>query len=260
MAEPLKNHFGPEIPKRIAGMISAVFPRFDAQAFLDEAFKGYEDLHLTPRGWQIARALRRHLPDDFAAAADILIASLGPKLDRTEGLGMAPFLYLPHVLFVAEYGLDHFELSMRAQYELTQRFTAEFGIRPFLVRYPEQTLARLTAWTGDPSVHVRRLVSEGTRPRLPWAPRLRAFQANPRPVLALLERLKDDPELYVCRSVANNLNDIGKDHPALQRVKWVSVNESRSVLKPLGITGVKGGVFFVPDTNLTQGAVSGRSH
>lgn len=100
------------------------------------------------------------------------------KLDRTEALGMAPFLYLPHVFFVAEYGLDHFEISMQAQYELTQRFTAEFSIRPFLVRYPEQTLDHLKRWTKDPSPHVRRLVSEGTRPRLPWAPRLRAFRKS----------------------------------------------------------------------------------
>lgn len=102
---------------------------------------------------------------------------------------------------------------MRAQYELTQRFTAEFSIRVFLDREPERTLARLRDWTADPSPHVRRLVSEGTRPRLPWAPRLRRFQTDPRPVVDLLELLKDDPSLYVRRSVANNLNDIGKDNP-----------------------------------------------
>ena len=102
---------------------------------------------------------------------------------------------------------------MRAQYELTQRFTAEYSIRVFLETYPERTLGRLQEWAFDSNVHVRRLVSEGTRPRLPWAPRLRAFQDDPRPVLELLDLLKDDAELYVRRSVANNLNDIGKDNP-----------------------------------------------
>jgi len=102
---------------------------------------------------------------------------------------------------------------MRAQYELTQRFTAEYSIRVFLERYQEQTLGRLRDWAVDSNVHVRRLVSEGTRPRLPWAPRLRAFQRDPQPVLELLDLLKDDPELLVRRSVANNLNDIGKDNP-----------------------------------------------
>ncbi|MCC6790279.1 MAG: DNA alkylation repair protein, partial [Thermomicrobiales bacterium] len=106
-----------------------------------------------------------------------------------------------------------FDASMRAQYELTQRFTAEFSIRAFLAREPERTLAVLRGWASDPSEHVRRLVSEGSRPRLPWAPRLRAFQADPEPVLALLELLKDDPSPYVRRSVANSLNDIAKDHP-----------------------------------------------
>ena len=104
---------------------------------------------------------------------------------------------------------------MDLQYELTQRFTCEFSIRAFLEREPQRTLARLREWTRDPSAHVRRLVSEGTRPRLPWAPRLRKFIDDPTPVIDLLELLKDDPAPLVRRSVANNLNDIGKDHPDL---------------------------------------------
>jgi len=215
MAEPLKNQFGVEIPGNIARMISRSFPAFKQDAFVKDALDGYEALDLMPRGWKIARTLRGYLPVNYPAAAEILIASLGPKLDKTEGNGMDTFLYLPHVFFVAEYGLDHFDVSMRAQYELTQRFTAEFSIRSFLERHTEATLALLKDWTKDANPHVRRLVSEGTRPRLPWAPRLREFQKDPRPVLALLELLKDDPELYVRRSVANNLNDIGKDHPSL---------------------------------------------
>jgi 3-methyladenine DNA glycosylase AlkC len=104
---------------------------------------------------------------------------------------------------------------MTAQYELTKRFTAEFSIRAYLDRYPERTLEQLHVWATDDNVHVRRLVSEGTRPRLPWAPRLRRFQEDPRPVIELLEMLKDDEEEYVRRSVANNLNDISKEHPGL---------------------------------------------
>jgi 3-methyladenine DNA glycosylase AlkC len=215
MAEPLKNRFGPVIPKTISAMIAAIFPGFDSKSFIKSALEGYDDLELLPRGWKIARALRPYLPEHFPDAAKILTASLGPKLDKTEDHGMTPFLYLPHACFVAEYGLDHFEESMAAQYEITQRFTAEFSIRPFIEKYPDAALARLRVWATDPSAHVRRLVSEGTRPRLPWAPRLRAFEKDPRPVLALLEMLKDDPELYVRRSVANHLNDIGKDHPDL---------------------------------------------
>jgi 3-methyladenine DNA glycosylase AlkC len=214
MAEPLKNYYGPDVPARIAGMIRAVDSAFDEDAFLADALDGYQALELTPRAWQIADALGRHLPQDYGRAIDILIASLGPKLEVAELSGIEVFVYLPHVFFVARFGVGHFEPSMRAQYELTQRFTAEYSIRVFLERYPQRTLARLREWARDSNVHVRRLVSEGTRPRLPWAPRLRAFQDDPRPVLELLDLLKDDPELLVRRSVANNLNDIGKDNPA----------------------------------------------
>lgn len=215
VAEPLKNRYGPEIPQQIAHMMASVHPDFPGEIFLRDVLQGYEQLDLMQRARHMSAALRRCLPQDYNLAVEILIASLGPVLERTEGMGMAPFVYLPHVFFVADYGLDHFELSMRAQHALTQRFTAEFSMRPYLVRHRDATLARLEVWAQDPSEHVRRLVSEGTRPRLPWAPRLRDFQADPRPVLRLLELLKDDPSLYVRRSVANNLNDIGKDHPQL---------------------------------------------
>jgi len=125
MAEPLKNYFGPDVPARIAAMIEQVDGAFAADAFLAEALDGYEALELTPRAWHIARALGHHLPQDYARAIEILVASLGPKLEAAELTGMGVFLYLPHVFFVAEFGVEHFEASMRAQYELTQRFTAE---------------------------------------------------------------------------------------------------------------------------------------
>jgi len=215
MAEPLIAQYGPDVPRAIAGMVKAVHPRFDTDAFLQDALKGYEALALMPRGKHIARALQRHLPAAYPDALEILLESAGQAHRRDPGLSLASFLFLPHTVFVAEFGLEHFELSMQAQHALTQRFTAEFSIRPFLLKHTGATLDRLMDWTHDPSEHVRRLVSEGTRPRLPWASRLPAFQRDPMPVLALLERLKDDPALYVRRSGANNLNDIGKDHPGL---------------------------------------------
>jgi 3-methyladenine DNA glycosylase AlkC len=215
LASQLKDQFGESAPRAIASMVRAVHPGFPHDAFIRDALDGYGPLSLTARGQRVALALRRHLPADYPQAIGILLESASqPHGHRASG-GMAGFLYMPHLYFIAQYGLDHFEESMRAQHVLTQRFTAEFSIRPFLEKHPEATLARLREWTRDPSEHVRRLVSEGTRPRLPWAPRLRAFQADPRPVLALLELLKDDASLYVRRSVANNLNDIGKDHPGL---------------------------------------------
>jgi 3-methyladenine DNA glycosylase AlkC len=215
MAEPLKNQYGADVPRAIAAMISAVYPGFKSAAFVRDVLSGYDALELMPRGKKIAQALRRHLPDDYERALAILLDSLDQPHGRDPSKSMSSFLYLPHTMFVAEFGLAHFEASMRAQHALTQHFTAEFSIRRFLEQHPDATLRQLEKWASDPSPQVRRLVSEGTRPRLPWAPRLRQFQADPTPVLALLELLKDDSELYVRRSVANNLNDIGKDHPEL---------------------------------------------
>ena len=257
MAEPLKNRFGPDVPVRIAAMIAAVHPGFRSAAFVADALAGYDALELTPRARQIADALATHLPADPEEAIAVLVASLGPPIERLEG--MESFVYLPHVFFVAAYGIDRLEASLAAQYQLTQRFTAEFSIRAFLERYPEETLARLRLWAQDPNVHVRRLVSEGTRPRLPWAQRLRAFQRDPAPVIDLLERLKDDPEPYVRRSVANNLNDIAKDHPevavAVAR-RWLDgASPERRALVAHGLrTLVKGGH---PDALAALGFASG---
>lgn len=212
MAEPLKLFFNADLIRSLAEDLGRAYPGLNRKRFVSDGLSGLEALELTARGAHLAEVMRRHLPEDYEAAVGVLVDSLGPKHAGSESFGMAPFRYLPHVCFVARFGLEHFEASMQAQYELTQRFTAEASIRPFLVKYPERTYERLLRWARDASVHVRRLVSEGTRPRLPWAPRLADFQRDPAPVLALLELLKDDGERYVQRSVANNLNDVAKDH------------------------------------------------
>lgn len=207
----------------LAHNIRLVHPEFDGKAFQRSALNGLKPLSIMQRGHHLAKALRDHLPERYEDAIHVLLKSLTPPLNGTGDLGLAVFFYLPHVSFVATYGLDPahndgrdpFEISMLAQYELTKRFSAEFSIRPFLIKWPERTLAKMTEWTGDRDPHVRRLCSEGTRPRLPWATRIPAFIKDPRPVLPILEGLKDDADLYVRRSVANHLGDIAKDHPRL---------------------------------------------
>lgn len=219
----LKTLLDREAVNCLARNVSLVYSRFDGKSFRLEAMNGLAPLALIQRGLHLARTLREHLPTRYEEAVEILVRSLTPPLSATEDLGLGVFFYLPHVAFVATYGLDAagnggrdpFEVSMRAQYEFTRRFSAEFSIRPFLIKWPERTLARLTEWTRDPDPHVRRLCSEGTRPRLPWAMRIPAFVKDPRPVLPILEALKDDSELYVRRSVANHLGDIAKDHSEL---------------------------------------------
>jgi 3-methyladenine DNA glycosylase AlkC len=207
----------------LARNISLVHPRFDRASFRRAALNGLAPLAILQRGQHLARVLRAHLPERYSEAVQILLRSLTPPLSRKDDLGLAVFFYLPHVCFVAAYGLDPagnggrdpFEVSMTAQYELTRRFSAEFSMRPFLIRWPERTLERLNEWTRDSDPHVRRLCSEGTRPRLPWAVRIPGFIENPRPTFPILEALKDDADLYVRRSVANHLGDIAKDHPKL---------------------------------------------
>ena len=217
MADQLKTFFSPALVRRLAADIARAEPAFPSRAFIKQASDGLEDLELLDRGKHIARALAAHLPADYARAVEVLLRSLGPEhgTDELVGVGMAPFFYLPHTLFVAEHGLDHFELSMRAQYELTKRFSAEGSIRPYIAKDPERTFAVLREWARDPNAHVRRLVSEGTRLRLPWAMRVAWLDRNPDRVIELLELLKDDPATLVRRSVANNLNDLGKVHPEL---------------------------------------------
>lgn len=220
---PLKLLLGPEAIDCLVRNVSLVYKPFDGASFSKEALDGLEPLGLLQRGQKLARVLRKYLPTKYADAVDVLLASLTPPLCRTEDNGLEVLFYLPHVSLVAEYGLDRegnggddpFEVSMKAQYELTKRFSAEFSIRPFLIQQQERTLSRLLDWTSDPDPHVRRLCSEGTRARLPWATRIPAFVSNPEPVLPILEALKNDQSLYVRRSVANHLGDIAKDHPEL---------------------------------------------
>ena len=213
----LKDFFSPALVRRLAADIARVHPAFDQRAFIKRATTGLGDLELLGRAQHIARALGEQLPQSYPAAIVIRLPSLGPEHESDEllGVGMAPFFYMPHVLFVAERGLDDFDVSMRAQYELTKRFSAESSIRYYIGKDPERTFAVLRKWVKDRNAHVRRLVSEGTRLRLPWAMRVAWLDANPERVLELLEMLKDDPSTMVRRSVANNLNDLGKVRPDL---------------------------------------------
>ncbi len=202
MAEPLKNNFGADVVHQIAASLPVTTPDFT-----DECLEGFEDLELMDRARRVAEVMHRHLDPDPATAVRQVHNSFGTQRPP----GMAGFYYNPHSEFIATFGLPAFAEAFAAMYDLTKLFTAEFCVRAFLTQYPE-TLSVLQQWARDPDEHVRRLVSEGTRPRLPWARQLPQFRADPEPVLALLELLKDDPSQYVLRSVGNNLNDISKDH------------------------------------------------
>ncbi len=210
---PLKELMDRRLVKLISESLRDAVPKFDEKQFQSRATRGLKEFELKDRALHIAHAMAEQFPSEFEDLAPLLIRSLGPPLAATEDNGLAPFFYFPHAQLIATYGVTCFEGGMLANYELTKRFTAEFSIRPFLVEHRAKCLKTLARWTRDSNPHVRRLVSEGTRPRLPWAMRLREFQDNPNLSLPLLEILKDDSELYVRRSVANHLGDIAKDHP-----------------------------------------------
>jgi len=212
MAEPsapaLKEIFNHARLRHIAAQTAAVYAPFDSQRFLAACGDGLEGLSLMARLRRVTACLHQGLPADYSQALSIL-RRLAPRLDNR-------FVTLILPEYVAMYGLDDFELSMAALRFFTPFGSSEFAVRPFLRHDQARGLALMSVWADDADEHVRRLASEGSRPRLPWSFRLEALCADPSPAAPILTRLREDPSLYVRKSVANHLNDITKDHP-----EWV---------------------------------------
>ncbi len=217
MPEPFKAVFNRDLVAAIGHHLARHDSAFDADRFCALAGAGLDDLELKARSAQITAALEACLPADFPRACALLIAALAPHPEgaRADAEGLRGWAIMPMADFIAARGLAHFDLSMEALAVMTPRFTAEGAVRPFIAADPGRAMAWLLAWAESPDPHLRRLASEGSRPRLPWFMQLRAFVADPAPLIPLLTRLRDDPSEYVRRSVANNLNDIAKDHPDL---------------------------------------------
>ncbi len=209
--EPFKNVFSPPAARRIAHALERSCPTFSRKRFLHRLDEALAPLELKPRMELLADRIEAQLPTAPPDAFEYLIASLA--VDDDDAIGLRGFLVWPLTEMVARRGLPHFEASMIALREMTKRFTAEYAIRPFMLNEQERTLRQMHAWINDPNEHVRRLVSEGSRPLLPWGARLPAVRADPDLTLPLLEALRSDPSEYVRRSVANHLNDHTKAHP-----------------------------------------------
>jgi 3-methyladenine DNA glycosylase AlkC len=205
----LKDMFSQESVGALAQALASVYSPFPVERFLDGVFdRNWEGLALKGRVRQITLTLGRLLPADYPHALKILSLAL-PAL-QSQGFEKMVF---PD--FVEVYGLDDWDSSLKALEYFTQHVSAEFAIRPFIERDPQRTLGQMLSWTAHSHPGVRRLASEGCRPRLPWGLRLNSLVADPVPILPILENLKDDPREEIRRSVANNLNDISKDHPDL---------------------------------------------
>lgn len=210
--EPFKNAFSYPNACRIAARVQHAYPEFPLATFRRGLEKELEPLELKQRMQLIGRRIEAGLPD-APEMFPILVKTLAENESDPEGL--RGFLVWPLTDIVARRGLDHFDEAMAALREMTRVFTGEFAIRPFLREHPQRTLRHMKKWAKDPDEHVRRLVSEGTRPLLPWGERLPGLMADPGLAMPLLEILHRDKSDYVRLSVSNHLNDFSKSHPEL---------------------------------------------
>jgi 3-methyladenine DNA glycosylase AlkC len=236
MAELLKNQFfQPEFLQKLAEAIQKIYPPFLVNQFINEVHdQDWQGRELKARMRHISVCLGKALPADYAQAIEIL-SGVASQFESFDGMIFPDFVEL--------HGVDHYQISIKALGYFTRFSSAEFAIRPFIIRYEKETMAQMLAWADDPHPHVRRLASEGCRPRLPWAVALNSFKKDPSLVLPILEKLKDDESETVRRSVANNLNDIAKDNPEIvleiierwqgksQKTDWIIKHGSRTLLK-----------------------------
>jgi 3-methyladenine DNA glycosylase AlkC len=200
--------------RRIASNLVRADPDFPADRFVRRATKDLGSLELKQRVERVIDVLHGTLPQPFPGAVSVLERA-ADGWEAGPANALSGFAAWPVIDYVGVHGLGHFDVAMQGLRRLTSLFSAEFAVRPFIEADQKRAFAFLEEWVGDSDEHVRRLVSEGTRPRLPWGARLRRLQENPRPSIRLLNRLRDDPSEYVRRSVANHMNDVAKDHPGL---------------------------------------------
>jgi 3-methyladenine DNA glycosylase AlkC len=220
MAELLKHAYNAGYMQRIAECIKSECPAFESDRFIKSIFDDeWEGRELKSRMDHIARSLNDVLALDYLDALPIL-------LPASETFGGFEGMFFPH--FVELYGQKHWDESIVALEHMTKFSSAEFAVRPFIIKAPKKMMKQMGRWSKHDNYHVRRLSSEGCRPRLPWAMALPEFKKDPSLIFPILERLKKDDSEYVRKSVANNMNDITKDHP--QKIKhlakhWLGDNQ-----------------------------------
>lgn len=205
MPEPLKNIYSTHFIEQLISAINKKFEAFDSNEFKSKVFDhNWKNRELKDRMNHITICMQEYLPNKYESALKIIL-KIAPEFN-----GFSAMIF-PH--FVQLYGLNDFEISVKALEELTQYSSSEFAVRPFILKYQKQMMKEMLGWSKHKNEHVRRLASEGCRPKLPWAIALNDFRKDPSPILPILENLKNDSSEYVRRSVANNINDISKDHP-----------------------------------------------
>ncbi|MFK8008590.1 MAG: DNA alkylation repair protein [Saprospiraceae bacterium] len=223
----LKLWFDEELAKMLAEKIQPLHPDFNKRQFIQKVKKGVTPLELKARVELMADLLQEYISKDFESSWNILEQILGEENEKETGMFTEGYWIMPIAKFVEKYGLEDFEISMKAIEEITKRNTGEYAIRPFIEKYPKRTMKRMLRWSKNKNKHIRRLASEGCRPKLPWASKLQIFIEDPSPILPILENLKDDKSKYIQKSVANNMNDILKNNYSIAidiLKKWSNQN------------------------------------
>ena len=241
MPEPLKNMYSPRFFEGFTEVLGEVLPGFKKQQFLSEVFDTeWEDKELKQRIRHIATTLKSHLPGDFRKQVKFILEIIERLKSKGTTYGFE-YIFFPD--FIEQYGLHDLQTSLHAMETITQFISCEFAVRPFLLQYPGQVMKQMLIWSRHPHHKVRRFASEGCRPRLPWAVSIPYLKNDPSPILPVLENLKTDESLFVRKSVANNLNDIAKDHPETvirlarkwmgtgKGTDWIIKHASRTLLK-----------------------------
>ncbi len=208
----LKDLYSPRFYNQLSGELKAVYPSFNKPAFIKQIFTDdFSTKELKARMRHTSEVLHDFMPADFKQSVGILLQLISYLKKKGYGGGGLEHMFIPD--YIEVYGMDHFEISMEAFEIVTQFVSCEFAVRPFFIRYGEKMVHQMKVWSRHKSDQVRRLSSEGSRPRLPWAMAIPVVKKDPSPILPILEHLKNDPSEFVRRSVANNINDIAKDHP-----------------------------------------------
>lgn len=215
MSAPLlKDLYSPAFYQMFTNILGTIIPGLDETLFHQQIFtEDWPQKELKDRMRHTTAVLHNFLPHDFPQAAGKIVDIVEVLEEREMTDYRLEFMFLPD--YIERFGQEHYEASVKAMERITQFTSCEFAVRPFIIQYEAQMMAQMLKWAQHPHEEVRRLASEGCRPRLPWAMALPEFKKDPALVLPILEQLKADASLYVRRSVANNLNDISKDHPDL---------------------------------------------
>lgn len=212
MASPLKDLYSPAFYNRLSSVLTTTVPNFDTQKFTQNIFVAHFDsMELKERMKHTSQVLHHFLPKNYPQTITILKKTIEQL--RIQGIGEDGLAYMFLPDYIETYGIDDFENSVAALEFVTQFVSCEFAVRPFILKYGNEMILQMQQWSLHESHKVRRLASEGSRPRLPWAMGIPFLKKDPASILPILENLKNDPSEYVRRSVANSLNDIAKDHP-----------------------------------------------